>query len=81
MLVPDRVEARTNALQVAARGLGRLPEEWSSACIGATLDAMVLNDASEVAACAATAARYTGYDPVATALQLGRDMAVALRID
>ncbi len=80
ILVPDRVEARTHALQVAARGLGRLPAEWSSACIGATIDAMVLRDAPEVAACAAAAARHADYDPLAMGLQLGRDMAAALRI-
>jgi UDP:flavonoid glycosyltransferase YjiC (YdhE family) len=81
VLLPDRVEARTHALQAAARGLGRLPAEWTGACIGATLDAMVLHDAPEIAACAAAAARRSGYDPVAMALQLGRDMATALRID
>jgi UDP:flavonoid glycosyltransferase YjiC (YdhE family) len=81
VLVPDRVEARTHALQVAARGLGRLPPEWTAASIGATLDALALRDAPEVAACAAAAARHSGYDPVAMALQLGRDMAAALRID
>ena len=80
VLMPDRVEARTHALQVAAQGLGRLPPEWSSASVGATIDAMVLRDAPEVAACAAAAARHVGYDPAAMALQLGRDMAAALRI-
>ena len=80
VLVPDRVEARTHALQLAARGLGRLPPEWTSASIGATIDAMVLRDAPEVAACAAAAARHADYDPVAMAFQLGRDMAKALRI-
>ena len=80
-MLPDRVEARTHAVQVAARGLGRLPADWSSACIGASIDAMVLRDAPEVAACAAAAARHTDYDPVAMGLQLGRDMAAALRLD
>lgn len=81
LLLPDRVEARSHALQVAARSLGRLAPSWDSDGIGETLDALARIDAPEVAACAAAAARHADYDPVAMTAQLGRDMAAALRLD
>jgi UDP:flavonoid glycosyltransferase YjiC (YdhE family) len=81
LMLPDRVETRSNALAVAAHGLGRLPTAWDPAVIGACLDAMAMVDAPEVAACAAAAARHAGYDAEAMTAQLGRDMAAALRLD
>jgi UDP:flavonoid glycosyltransferase YjiC (YdhE family) len=81
LMLPDRVETRTNALAVAAHGLGRLPGAWTPAEIGSCLDAMTMLDAPEVAACAAAAARHADYDPQAMTAQLGRDLAVALRLD
>lgn len=81
LMLPDRVETRTNALAVAAHGLGRLPTAWDPAVIGSCLDAMALLDAPEVSACAAAAARHADYDAQAVTAQLGRDMATALRLD
>lgn len=81
LMLPDRVETRSNALAVAAHGLGRLPSAWTAAEIGSCLDAMAMLDAPEVAACAAAAARHAGYDPQAMTAQLGRDLAAALRLD
>ena len=78
LLLPDRVESRSHAVQVAARGLGRLVPAWDSAAIGAMLDAMARVDAPEHAACAAAAARHANYDPDAMTLLLGRDLATAL---
>lgn len=81
LMLPDRVETRSNALAVAARGLGRLPAAWDPAVIGACLDAMAVHDAPEVAACAAAAARHADYDGHAMTARLGRDLAAALRLD
>ena len=81
LLLPDRVEARTHAMQVEARGLGRLATAWEGDSIGASLDAMVQIDAPEVVACAAAAARHAGYDAVEMRARLAQDMARALRID
>jgi hypothetical protein len=81
LMLPDRVETRTNALAVAAHGLGRLPGAWDPAAIGACLDALAMHDAPEVAACAAAAARHADYDAPAMTEQLGADLATALRLD
>ena len=81
LLLPDRVEARTHAMQVAARGLGRLAAAWENDSIGASLDAMVRSDAPEVAVCAAAAARHAGYDAAAMRARLAQDMVRALRLD
>jgi UDP:flavonoid glycosyltransferase YjiC (YdhE family) len=78
LLVPDRVETRTHALQLQMRGLARLPATWDAAAIGALLDALAMADAPEHAACAAAAAAHAGYDPEAATLALGRDLARAL---
>lgn len=81
LLLPDRVESRCNALQIAARGLGRLVPAWEAGPVGALLDAMVMRDAPEHAACAAAAARHGGYDADAMTARLAHDMAAALRLD
>lgn len=81
LLLPDRVETRTHALQLAARGLGRVVPSWQAEAIGAVLDSMAMLDAPEHAACAAAAAAHADYDPAAMTALLGRNLAVALRLD
>lgn len=81
LMLPDRVEARGNALAVAAHGLGRLAAAWDADTIGACLDSMVMLDAPEVATCAAAATRHAGYDAAAMTALLARDLATALRLD
>lgn len=81
LLLPDRVETRGNALQVAAHGLGRLVPAWEAGAIGACLDSMAMLDAPEHAACAAAAARHADYDADAMTALLGRNLATALRLD
>lgn len=80
LLLPDRVETRTHALQIEACGLGRLVAAWDSTAIGAGLDRLVLVEAPEHAACAQAAARHADYDADAMTLRLGRDLAKALRL-
>jgi UDP:flavonoid glycosyltransferase YjiC (YdhE family) len=80
LLMPDRVEARTHALQIANRGLGRLVPSWEAGPVGDCLDSMAMLDAPEHAACAAAALRHADYDAGAMTLQLGRDLAAALRL-
>lgn len=81
LLLPDRVESRTHALQLAARGLGRLVPAWDAAAIGECLDSLAMLDAPEHAACAEVAARYADYDEAAMTALLGRNLAAALRLD
>ena len=81
LLMPDTVEARTHALQLAARRLGRLAPAWDAEAIGACLDSMAMLDAPEHAACAAAAAAHADYDADAMTALLGRNLAAALRLD
>ncbi|MBC7520474.1 MAG: hypothetical protein H7268_05190 [Sandarakinorhabdus sp.] len=78
LLMPDRVETRGHALQLAARGLGRLVPAWEAGPVGDCLDAMAMLDAPEHAACAAAAAAHAYYDADAMTARLGRDLAAAL---
>lgn len=80
LLMPNLVEARGHALQIEARGLGRLVPTWDPEDVGACLDALARPDAPEHAACAAAAAAHADYDAAAMTLQLGRDLAAALRL-
>lgn len=81
LLMPDTVEARTHALQLAARGLGRLVPAWEAGPIGECLDAMAMLDAPEHATCAAAVAAHADYDAGAMTALLGRNLAAALRLD
>jgi UDP:flavonoid glycosyltransferase YjiC (YdhE family) len=78
LLMPDRVETRGHALQLAARGLGRLVPAWEAGAVGDCLDAMAMQNAPEHAACAAAAAAHAGYDADAMTARLGVDLAAAL---
>ncbi len=81
LMLPETVEARTNALALASQRLGRIAPAWDAATLGALIDAMARADAPEHAAAAAAAARHADYDPVASARRLAADLLAALRLD